>query len=259
MTSDSHLFRTREQLEVEGWRLVGNVFERQGERYLPLYEQNMIHLDNHRFASFRLSSGTISINKSEYLSQERLANISELAISRYWIHEKEVGSAKKNMESQAGYYLAFRRSVRSTDARTVLFCALPDVAAGDSIFLILPPSSNGGLLLAGLGAFVFDFVARQSIGGENTSFFIMKQLPILPPTTYTKLCPWSNNSETLRDWLLPRILELTYTAWDLEPFARDCVAEIGNREIGNSEEGISTYIRQFVPEGTGPNSPYAPT
>ncbi len=23
-------------------------------------------------------------------------------------------------------------------------------------------------------------------------------------------------------WLLPRVLELTYTAWDLEPFARDC-------------------------------------
>jgi hypothetical protein len=26
----------------------------------------------------------------------------------------------------------------------------------------------------------------------------------------------------MRDWLLPRVLELTYTAWDLEPFARDC-------------------------------------
>jgi hypothetical protein len=25
----------------------------------------------------------------------------------------------------------------------------------------------------------------------------------------------------LRDWLAPRVLELTYTAWDLEPFARD--------------------------------------
>jgi len=23
-------------------------------------------------------------------------------------------------------------------------------------------------------------------------------------------------------WLLPRVLELTYTAWDLQPFARDC-------------------------------------
>lgn len=30
---------------------------------------------------------------------------------------------------------------------------------------------------------------------------------------------------TLRDWLLPRVLDLTYTAWDLEPFARDCLGE----------------------------------
>jgi hypothetical protein len=33
---------------------------------------------------------------------------------------------------------------------------------------------------------------------------------------------WSGGSQTLRDWLLPRVLELTYTAWDLEPFAQDC-------------------------------------
>jgi hypothetical protein len=26
----------------------------------------------------------------------------------------------------------------------------------------------------------------------------------------------------LRDWLLLRVLELTYAAWDLEPFAQDC-------------------------------------
>jgi hypothetical protein len=25
----------------------------------------------------------------------------------------------------------------------------------------------------------------------------------------------------IRDWILPRVLELTYTAWDLAPFARD--------------------------------------
>jgi hypothetical protein len=25
-----------------------------------------------------------------------------------------------------------------------------------------------------------------------------------------------------KDWILPRALELVYTAWDLEPFARGC-------------------------------------
>jgi len=32
---------------------------------------------------------------------------------------------------------------------------------------------------------------------------------------------WDNNFK-ISDWLLPRTLELTYTAWDLEPFAKDC-------------------------------------
>ncbi|MGC8724817.1 MAG: Eco57I restriction-modification methylase domain-containing protein, partial [Acidobacteriota bacterium] len=38
MANDSHLFRTREQLEAEGFRLEGNVFHGPKGRYLPLYE-----------------------------------------------------------------------------------------------------------------------------------------------------------------------------------------------------------------------------
>ena len=44
------------------------------------------------------------------------------------------------------------------------------------------------------------------------NFFIVKQLPVLPPSTYTA---------SLTDFIAPRVIELTYTAWDLEPFARD--------------------------------------
>ena len=38
--------------------------------------------------------------------------------------------------------------------------------------------------------------------------------------TYSDAAEWSGGT-ILRDWLAPRVLELTYTAWDLEPFARD--------------------------------------
>lgn len=33
--------------------------------------------------------------------------------------------------------------------------------------------------------------------------------------------PWEPES-SVRHWLLPRVLELTYTAWDIQPFAEDC-------------------------------------
>ena len=44
------------------------------------------------------------------------------------------------------------------------------------------------------------------------NFFYVKQFPVLPPDAYS--------AEDLR-FIVPRVLELTYTAWDLQPFAQD--------------------------------------
>lgn len=221
MSNDSHLFRTREQLEADGWELDGNVFRKGDEEYLPLYEQNLIHIDNHRFASFKSVDEIISFDKSDVLDGNRLIDCDELAIPRYWISKEDVSRAKKVKDIQGRYIIAFRRSVRSTDIRTALFCALPANGVGDSIFLLISTILNKGSLLSGLNSYAFDFIARQSIGGENASFFIMKQLPVLVPDSFCKNCPWDMSSITAR-WLSMRALELTYTAWDLQPFAQDC-------------------------------------
>ena len=58
----------------------------------------------------------------------------------------------------------------------------------------------------------------MSVGGVNMNFFIVKQLPVLPPAAYLE--------ESVCDqiWVqlvVPRILELTYTAEELSAFARD--------------------------------------
>lgn len=50
------------------------------------------------------------------------------------------------------------------------------------------------------------------------NFFILKQLPVLPPEAYLEeTCLGLKYVELV----VPRVLELTYTAHDLEPFARD--------------------------------------
>jgi len=67
---------------------------------------------------------------------------------------------------------------------------------------------------------VFDFIARQKLGGTHLRFFTFYQLPIVPPQYLEEPCHW-DNSFTLLDWIAPRVLELTYTAWDLEAFAND--------------------------------------
>jgi hypothetical protein len=50
---------------------------------------------------------------------------------------------------------------------------------------------------------------------------VFKQLPVLLPEQYTEVCAWES-AGTVGQWVLPRALELTYTAWDLREFAREC-------------------------------------
>ena len=216
MSNDSGLFRTREQLEKDGWKLRGNVFERGAEKYLPLYEQNMVHLGNHRFATFQHDDGSISANKSIEYSAVRLAAPEEVAVPRYWVPAEDEHADILDWLKPLGQILGFRRSVRSTDARTALFFTAPICGYGDSIFLAKICSGLASELLAALMSFVFDYQARQAIGGENASFFILKQLPA--PASSALACL---NGVASVGWAIRRTLELSATADDMSSFSKD--------------------------------------
>jgi len=55
-------------------------------------------------------------------------------------------------------------------------------------------------------------VARQKVSGTHLNFHYVRQFPV-PPSAY--------KPQDLR-FLVPRVLELTYTAWDLAPWPRTC-------------------------------------
>ncbi len=63
MANDSHLFRTREQLEKDGWQLRGNIFYKDGEQCLPLYEGKMIWHFDHRFGTYEGQTQSTSKSK----------------------------------------------------------------------------------------------------------------------------------------------------------------------------------------------------
>jgi len=75
------------------------------------------------------------------------------------------------------------------------------------------------LVVSILNSTALDFTARVAVGGTDLSYFIIKQLPVLPPTVFQGK---ASSGHTHLTYVMPRVLELTYTAWDLEPFARDC-------------------------------------
>jgi hypothetical protein len=120
-----------------------------------------------------------------------------------------------------GWLLGWRDICRSFDERTVIASLVPRAAVNDKFLLMLPGESPLLVcaLYANLCSFVLDYCARQKLGGTSLKYFTMKQLPVLKPSSYLASPGWSGLP--VRDWLAPRVLELTYTAWDLESFARD--------------------------------------
>ena len=87
---------------------------------------------------------------------------------------------------------------------------------GNKIPLIFPGSQVSprsiAALVGNLSSLALDFAARQKVGGTTLNFFILYQFPILPPSTYT---------EADLAFIVPRVLELTYTSQAMAPFARD--------------------------------------
>ncbi len=215
MSNDSGLFRTRTELEVEGWELQGNVFRRGEARYLPLYEAKMLHQFDHRWATYD------GLETRDMTLAEK-SDPHSVALPRYWVPDREVTERLRGRWDRK-WLLGWRDICRSTDERTMIAGVLPRVAVGNNEPLMLLSSRHAllaPLLATNLSSFVLDFTARFKVGGTHLNFFVINQLAVLPPERYDGALPWASHIK-LRDWLTPRAVELIYTAWDMQPFARN--------------------------------------
>ncbi|HEX5998083.1 MAG TPA: hypothetical protein VFZ16_01600 [Hyphomicrobiaceae bacterium] len=77
---------------------------------------------------------------------------------------------------------------------------------------------DAALLLANLNAIVFDFVTRQKAQSTHLNWYIVEQLPVVPKDHFSAKRFGSKSAE---DIVRSIVLELTYTAHDMAPFARD--------------------------------------
>ncbi|WP_300606143.1 N-6 DNA methylase [Trebonia sp.] len=211
MASDSALFRTREQLAGQGWVLEGNTFTHGDKRMLPLYEAKMVHHFDHRFGDYRLAITTPGkgVRQLPTPSVKQHQDPSYTVLPRYWIAQEEVDQSLKGHWDK-GWLLGWRDVTSGIDERTMICTILPRTGASHKLPLAIS-SSSLELLMANFSSFALDYVARQKIGGTSMAFFILKQLPVLPPPAFAESA----------GFIKSRVLELTYTAWEVEPFARD--------------------------------------
>lgn len=114
---------------------------------------------------------------------------------------------------------AFRDITNSTNERTLIVDNIPPGPVGNNAPVIAYRHSRAvafALVLANMNSIPLDWSARMSVGGVHMSFFIVKQLPVLPPDIYL------NEGSTGYPYvqlIVPRVLELTYTSKEMEGFA----------------------------------------
>lgn len=228
MANDSYLFKTKSDLLGQGFLRCGNIFVGGGGRYLPLYEAKMVTIYNHRHGDFDDALDGKRAHILPTVPESRLRRAEYLSCPYYWVSEKDVESNLQEKGWSSDWLIGWREITDArASARTVVATVVPRRASNNTFVHVLPGVCGKKLaaLLANMCSIVFDYIARQKVGGLHLNFYMMKQLPVLPPTTY---------SESDLDFIFPRVLELTYTACDLEGWARE-LGYIGNPFVFDAE------------------------
>lgn len=216
MTNDSNLFRTSAQLDEDGFYPVqGNRWKRGEEIYVPLYEGKMVQAYDHRAASVVVNPENLNRPaQPRDATNEEHADPDWLPEHQYWVPESECAEI-----SLRDWVLGFKEITASTNARTFIAMLLPAVGFGNKVPILKPvdPIRTEWLLAANLNAMPFDFVTRQKLQGQTLNLFIVEQLPVITPSAYDLAI----GNTTARDLVRDHVLRLTYTAQDMELFARD--------------------------------------
>ena len=115
---------------------------------------------------------------------------------------------------QPRWLMGWRDICRSTDERTVIASVFPRVGTGDT--LLLKHQQQHAPVAAALNAclcsITLDYICRQKIGGTHLKYNVFKQNAVLAPEQFTP--------EEIA-FIIPRVLELTYTSHSMRPWAED--------------------------------------
>lgn len=203
---------------------------------LPLFEGKMVSQYNHRAVSIVINPQNRARQaQSRETSIAELLDASYLPQPRYWVDGDEVNQ-KLSGKWEREWLMHFCAVTSPTNERTCIVSVTPKAGAGHSLFQVDPDANSPECmgLFANLNSFVLDFVLREKMGGINLSHFIFQQLPVIRRTSYTS---------RLLACIVPRVLELTYTVWDLRAFADDVWSEAGQEEkVSSLQQAI---LRQW--------------
>ena len=218
MTNDSNLFVTQAELEKNAYPTGGNRWNRGDHEFVPLYEGKMVQAYDHRAASVVVNLENLNRPAQPAPASERQhSDPNWLPMPQYWVDQRKLEETQRY-----SWLFGFKDVTSPTNVRTMIAAFIPQSGVGNTFPIVLQTGSGAythwaPLLLANFNSVPFDFVARQKVQGQHLNWFIVEQLPVLPRDAYARKFGKKSAAEIVKD----DVLALTYTANDMEPFARD--------------------------------------
>ena len=185
--------------------------ETREEGMLPLYRGKLVWLYDHRLNTFETTGK--EAKESEVTSEQKRDPHFEPSPS-HWVRREDVlRKLPKCYKHIPEWLIGFRLSTNATNERTFIISFFPFSAVGNSLQLFLldtTPEMQCAFVANG-SSLVLDYVLRQKLAETSLNHLQVKQLPFLPPATY---------SEQDLAYISPRVLELTYTSYSMQPLAK---------------------------------------
>ncbi len=187
---------------------------------VALYAGKMLTAFDHRAATVEKSATALTRQaQPKYLSDDEKTDPTRVVTSLYWTTTDDVDN-EFGVFGIGEWVGVWKDVCSSTNERTMIASIIPRRLSDFSVRCFLPTEVTlAWRLVVVSNSFALDYVARSAVGGLHMSDYVVKQLPFLPLASFKQRVSWSG--DTLDEWLRPRVLELTYTAWDLEGFGAD--------------------------------------
>ena len=195
---------------------------------VPVYERKLFGNIDHRLRTFTGVPSSARYGQTPSLPlvpEEQKRDPTYTIEPRYWISQDYVLEWLEKRGWRKQWFVLHSRKSNRENRRTFTVSIAPLCASVDVAPIILPKESSdprSAVVAAAIGqTFVFDYLIRQRLVGFTIGKNLLRDIPAFQWHSYLERCPWGID-QTLCDWLVKRVLELAYTAWELQPFARDC-------------------------------------
>ena len=176
-------------------------------RWLPLNEGEYGWIYDHRFATCEaeaVRATTASEHCDPSFEPQPL----------FWVHEHFFEERlQRRAVRHRSHLLGFRRVSSNTNERTLVGAALPfGPSTYGWILFFTEQARDSAIILSTLNSVVVDYTIRNKLSQPSIPQGTIYQLPVLPPSFYTAVD---------LAFIIPRVLELSYTSYSVAPFARD--------------------------------------